>query len=135
MPKVTMPLIHIPTHKLEQACALHAKADRLKSRIASLQQQVDETNASIRRLIGRHLPRRQPKQRMPHALGRRTHREIVRAVLSKAGRPVKLEAIVSRALDMGAETNCRRPEWPLHAVLCRNPEFVQVGNGRWALRR
>lgn len=44
--------------------------------------------------------------------------------------------LIAEAMKRGAKSSCRNPEWPIHAILCRNPRiFTRPAYGHWMLAK
>ena len=70
----------------------------------------------------------------PQAAGESHLVALVKAL--KKHKILSLKALIAEAIAFGARSNCKRPEWPIHAILCRNPEiFTSPVRGYWMLSK
>ncbi len=70
----------------------------------------------------------------PPAGGKKHLVALVEALKKHTILPHKL--LISEAMRRGAKSSCRNPEWPIHAILCRNPRiFSRPTRGFWMLSK
>ena len=70
----------------------------------------------------------------PQASGESHLVALVKAL--KKHKILPLKVLIAEAIAFGARSNCKRPEWPIHAILCRNPEiFTSPVRGYWMLSK